>query len=370
MNFIQKYQKIVDYLSDIIIEIDNKGIIKYVNPQIFRTIRYKPEDLINTEFKKIIHVDDTHKVLENIINTSICTDVLSTEFRLLHHKKYYIPVIASFFKSSENENKKILVLIRDVTKEESTKKFRKTGETFETVQDELDNNYKFITKMIHELKTPLNFINSASTLLLDNYKDKLDERADRLIETINSSGLRLKKLIENLINISQIESGKLKLKIQEANITELLDKCLNDMRYLIEENNLNLKYDFNINFYANVDKLWFTQVLTNLISNAINYTPVNGEISINIEKYKHYLDIMIKDTGVGFTEAEKKILFKMFSKIIRDENDVKNIIEGTGLGLFLSKEIIELHGGKIWVESEGRNKGSNFIIRLPFKSPC
>ena len=139
------------------------------------------------------------------------------------------------------------------------------------------------------------------------------------------------------------------------------------MRFLIEEKNLNLKYDYSINLYADVDKLWFTQVLMNLISNAINYTAVNGEIFINTEKHKHYLDVKIKDTGVGFTEAEKEKLYKMFTMIVWEEINVKIITESTGLGLFISKEIIELHGGKLWVESEGRNKGLTYIIRLHVK---
>ena len=128
------------------------------------------------------------------------------------------------------------------------------------------------------------------------------------------------------------------------------------MRFLIEEKNLNLKYDYSINLYADVDKLWFTQVLMNLISNAINYTAVNGEIFINTEKHKHYLDVKIKDTGVGFTEAEKEKLFKMFIKIVREEIDVKIITESTGLGLFISKEIIELHEGRYGLNLKGEIK--------------
>ena len=125
-----------------------------------------------------------------------------------------------------------------------------------------------------------------------------------------------------------------------------------------------LKLDLPNETTINIDKLRFRQVLSNIISNAIKNTPKNGEIIISLIEKPESIDIKIEDTGIGFTEKEKEKLFEKFGKIERYGMDLGVDIEGSGLGLYISKEIIELHGGQIYVESEGRNKGSTITIRL------
>ena len=116
--------------------------------------------------------------------------------------------------------------------------------------------------------------------------------------------------------------------------------------------------------FLGVDKLRLGQAIINLISNAVKNTPRYGEIFVNVITHHKYIDIRIKDTGVGITTEEKERLFKKFGKIERYGLDMDVDIEGSGLGLYISKEIVELHGGKILVESKGRDKGSQFTIRL------
>jgi len=103
----------------------------------------------------------------------------------------------------------------------------------------------------------------------------------------------------------------------------------------------------------------------NLISNAIKNTPPKGTLSINLKEHDSFVNLKIRDTGVGFTEEEKEKVFKKFGKIERYGKGMDIITEGSGLGLFISKEIVKLHNGKIWLESDGRNKGSTFIVRVP-----
>ena len=117
--------------------------------------------------------------------------------------------------------------------------------------------------------------------------------------------------------------------------------------------------------FFKVDRLQIEQVITNILSNAIKFTPSEGSITITVKQHNKYTDILIKDTGVGFTENELEKIFKKFGKIERYGKQLDVDIEGSGLGLYISKEIVELHDGKIWVESEGKNKGSTFIIKLP-----
>ena len=125
-----------------------------------------------------------------------------------------------------------------------------------------------------------------------------------------------------------------------------------------------LATDLPKELFFEIDKLRFSQALTNIISNAIKNTPLGGKILVKINETTEYIDIQVKDTGVGLTDKEKERIFQKFGKIERYGKDLGVDIEGVGLGLYISKEIIELHGGQIFVESEGRNKGATFTIRL------
>ena len=223
-----------------------------------------------------------------------------------------------------------------------------------------------ISSVSHELKTPLMSINAASELLLNMYKDQLGENAFDLIGLIERGGHRLRDLIFNLLDSSRLDFNKLELKKSKVNISEMIQECANDMIYLINEREFTLELIIPKTFYARVDPVRFQQVISNLLSNAIKNTQPKGTITIILQKNEGWAEIFVKDTGVGFTYEEKKSLFTRFYKIDRQGEGFEDIdISGSGLGLFISKDIIKLHGGEIIVESEGRNKGSTFMVRFP-----
>lgn len=136
------------------------------------------------------------------------------------------------------------------------------------------------------------------------------------------------------------------------------------MSYLLDSRKLIVNLNLPDELEFNVDKIRLQQVITNLLSNAMKNTPISGKIYINLVENHDYIDIQIKDKGVGITEKEKELLFEKFGKIEWYGMDLGVDIEGSGLGLYISKEIVDLHGVQILVESEGRNKGSTFTIRL------
>ncbi len=133
---------------------------------------------------------------------------------------------------------------------------------------------------------------------------------------------------------------------------------------MLKNRNLAITSDIPEELFFKVDKVRFSQAIINLISNAIKNTPMGGKIFISADETSDYIDIHVRDTGVGLTKKEKKMLFQKFGKIERYGKDLEVDIEGAGLGLYISKEIVELHGGQILVESKGRNEGANFTIRL------
>ncbi|MFW9989771.1 MAG: sensor histidine kinase, partial [Candidatus Odinarchaeota archaeon] len=223
-----------------------------------------------------------------------------------------------------------------------------------------------ISRVSHELKTPLVSVCGASELLLDIYINEFKSESKELIEMIEKGGKRLKYLVDNLVDTTRIEYGKFKLKKEKTDINHLIKDCIKEMMYLIKQRELNLEHNLMDVLFLEIDKVRIEQVISNLLSNAIKNTPPNGIISINSLKIDDKVKVIIKDTGIGLTKEEMNRIFIRFGKIERYGNGLEYIdIQGTGLGLFISKEIIDLHEGQIWVESEGRDKGSTFIFKLP-----
>ncbi|MFX0036071.1 MAG: PAS domain S-box protein [Candidatus Hermodarchaeota archaeon] len=221
-----------------------------------------------------------------------------------------------------------------------------------------------ITRVSHELKTPLTSIYGTIQILLRNFANELSEGVQNHLQIGYRGCLRLKQLVDNLLDVSRLDAKKIKLELKNEDLIEFIEDCVNEMNYLARTRGIAIKSELPHNIYSEIDKLRFRQVLTNIISNAIKNTPRGGNICINLITNNDYIDIQVKDTGVGLTPKEKTQLFEKFGKIERYGMDLDVDIEGSGIGLYISKEITELHGGKILVESEGRNKGSTFTIRL------
>jgi PAS domain S-box-containing protein len=223
---------------------------------------------------------------------------------------------------------------------------------------------ELISRVSHELKTPITSIFGGTQILLEVYKDNTCSEALEFIELINRGGKRLKVLIENLLDASRIESEKLNLNLQKDNIVEIIRNCINDNRYLANKRNIIVELNMPEVVSIKIDKMRIEQVITNLLTNAIKNTPKKGIIKINLEEKGDNVYFKIIDTGIGLTEKEMENLFLRFGKIERYGQKMDVDIEGSGLGLYISKEIIGMHGGHIWVESAGRNKGSTFYFKL------
>ena len=224
---------------------------------------------------------------------------------------------------------------------------------------------EFIIRTSHELKTPLVSICGSVEFLLNFIEEDFSMKSRAHLETIDSGGKRLRQLADNLVDILRIESRKYELNVESINLGIFIKKCISDFKFLAEERKITIATSIQPEFYLKVDEIKIRQVFVNLLSNALKNTPRYGQISIASEKTQNNITFKIKDTGVGFTEEEKTRAFEKFGKIERYGKGMDIITEGSGLGLYLSKEIVELHGGKLWLESEGRNKGSIFIVSLP-----
>jgi Amt family ammonium transporter len=247
---------------------------------------------------------------------------------------------------------------------ESKEVFRNENKNFKELEE---MRKEFIDIAAHELKTPLTSVHSAAQLLNELYKEEMsdDKEFIDLVNIINSGCERIQNLIENLLDFSRRESQNDVLHFQECDFVQIINNCVIALNGLLNkrEQELNLE-SIPEKLLMNVDEIKIERVLINLISNAIKFTPVKGRITINLREEENYVEFSICDTGIGILQSNIDKLFKKFSRI-HNGNISAIDSEGTGLGLYLSKGIIELHGGKIWAESKGINKGSTFFIKLP-----
>ncbi|TFG13906.1 MAG: PAS domain-containing sensor histidine kinase [Promethearchaeota archaeon] len=225
---------------------------------------------------------------------------------------------------------------------------------------------KFLDTAAHELKTPLTSVYGAIQLLYELNRNKMSEDSLKFIEIAQNGSKKLRNLILNLLDISKLETHNFKLHKSNYNLVDLIEDCVNEMKYLLDKKEHMITFELPEETYLNIDKDAIERVIINLLSNAVKYTPPKGKITIKLQNNESHIELSIKDTGIGLTEEEIQEIFTKFNKIQRSkEENIDLNKEGTGLGLNISKEIIELHGGQIWVTSEGRNKGSTFIVRLP-----
>jgi PAS domain S-box-containing protein len=228
--------------------------------------------------------------------------------------------------------------------------------------DKMRNN--ILTRFSHELKTPLTSMFGATQLLQYRLKGKLSEKDSQSLDYLNEGFMRLKELMINIVESIKLDEKQFTINLQTTDMVKIIRESIKELMYLKDIRNQKIELNLPDVYCLEVDKISIGQAITNLLSNAIKNTPPNGIISIKLTENEKYCDIIIKDTGVGITEKEREKLFEKFGKIERYGMNLDVDIEGSGLGLYISKEIVELHNGKILVESEGRNKGSTFTIRI------
>ncbi|TES96379.1 MAG: PAS domain-containing sensor histidine kinase [Promethearchaeota archaeon] len=480
----EKYRGFVNNISDIIYEIDIKGICSYVSHQLLEILGLSPEEMIGKNVFKFVHPEDSILVSENVKIAFNSKDIHYLEFRLQHKAGHYVPVSSRFSTLKIGGEKKLTGVLVDITEQkiaeqklkESEEKFRTIAEQafmgimiiqdnklnyvnaalfdiFEFSSEETEGwtkedivklvhpqdlkslleyrqnlrdgipgiknyySYRVFTKSgklkwidqfsknivykgesaelitiiditekkraeeelmklnnlkselfvrtSHELKTPLVSIKGFSDLLLTVHRSKLDDYSISKITAIKNGADRLQKLIGDILKAAELESGYTKIKLKNDNLSNIIHICLREVQGFADLRNHELKINVQPKLITDFEEEQIHKVVSNLLNNAIKYTPPNGKIEIRSEIRDNLIITSIKDNGIGFTSEERQKIFKQFGKIEHYGQNLEVVPDGTGLGLFISRKIVELHGGEIWVESEGRNQGSAFYFTLP-----
>lgn len=221
---------------------------------------------------------------------------------------------------------------------------------------------EFISIASHQLRTPLSSIKGYISMILEGTYGEIEAKIKEILSKVYQANESLINLVSDLLNISKIERGKIEYNFQKIDLFKVVMEAINQLKLDAEKKHLEVNLSGEENkFYINADSEKITQVVLNLVDNAIKYTP-KGEIDIKLEKKENDILLSISDTGIGINREEIRNLFKKFS---RGKEITKTYTGGTGLGLYIAFKIVEAHKGKIWAESRGKGMGSVFYILLP-----
>ncbi|MFA6253717.1 MAG: HAMP domain-containing sensor histidine kinase [Candidatus Paceibacterota bacterium] len=285
------------------------------------------------------------------------------------------------------------LLIRSVEREVAqreeieslAKNLAKSNDKLFTVNEQLKELNKqkteFVSIASHQLRSPLTAIKGYASMLLEGSFGPVEDKARGAIDVIFESSLRLVTVIEDFLNITRIELGKMKYEISVFDLGQLAQTVVKDQEPNVKKRGLTIEFqDGTGNHQISADSGKVTQVVSNIVDNSIKYTPPStdaedkqaGWIKVKVEnlpagrsKTKENVRLTVSDSGIGIDPAT---LTKLFDKFVRADDAGKTNISGTGLGLYVAKQIVEGLGGKIWAESEGKGKGSTFIVEFPRSS--
>lgn len=371
-----QYKELIEFLPAGVFVHTNRKIV-FSNTNFARLIGIdNPSLLIDRNFTDFIH-EDYFEIVEKrvkiIKNTGKSVPILEEKFIKLDGS--IIDVSVSTTPITFENKVACLVVVQDITEHKQAQALHKKVEEKQRLLNEA-NRYnelqsEFFANLSHEFKTPLNVLYSSlqlMNLLLNNSSEKTlnetNEKMKTYVANMKQNCFRLLRLVNNLIDITKLDSGYFDLSYKNENIVEIIENISLSVSEFIESKGLTLTFDTEVEEKIMAcDYYKIERILLNLISNSIKFTPKGGSIFVNIYDKTDFVIISVKDTGVGIPEDKQDIIFQRFRQI---DKSLTRKSEGSGIGLSIVKSLVEIMDGEITVQSEV-GKGSEFIIKLPVK---
>jgi PAS domain S-box-containing protein len=348
-----RQEVMIESIGDGVIGISDKGEVVFANKQVEAMLGWSEEEL---KGKRLVHavklVDD--KGNEVLQTKRPIRNALFTRQKVSSNDYFYVRRDGSKFPAAITATPVVLHgqviggvnVFRDITKEYEIDKMKT----------------EFISLASHQLRTPLSAMKWFSEMLADGEVGELSDEQKELVDNIYQSNERMIGLVNSILNISRIESGRMIIDPKPTDLKKLVEEVILELQPKIEEK----KHAVAVSVHEglpkiNIDPKLVRHVYMNLLTNSIKYTPEGGEITVIISKSGNEVISQITDNGLGIPKRQQD---KVFTKFFRAQNIAKVVTDGTGLGLYLTKSIVDSSGGKIWFESE-EGKGTTFWLILP-----
>jgi len=334
-----KVEAILTNMTDGIIAVNAEGVVIHANPAAYKIFNIREEDLYNRNFDDAAEKLDLGITFNDILNDS------DKNYNILSINNLIIKISVVQIINEHNKAEGAMLVLQDVTEQEKLDKMRK----------------EFVANVSHELRTPLTTIRSYTETLLDGALDN-KEYTLNFLKVINSESERMTRLVKDLLQLSKLDYDKMEWNMKSLSILNILRDCVVKMEMAAKQKNQSLSFEaIGELCEINGDKDRIEQVIINIISNAIKYTPENGSIKVTAKRLKDSVEIRIADSGIGIPKDDLPRLFERFYRVDKARS---RSMGGTGLGLSIAKNIVEAHKGSIRIESE-YGKGSEVIINFP-----
>ena len=368
-------KSVINTVREPLIVLDQDLRVVAVSRSFYEFFKVKPEEtvgqLIYDLGNKQWNIPRLRDLLETILPEKTSFDNYEVEHDFATIGKRTMLLNARQIEQAMGKERVILLAIEDITKRKEVENgLMKAHEELKELTSELTRaaraKSEFLANMSHELRTPLNSIIGFSEVLFDETFGPLNEKQKKYVNNVLTSGKHLLLLINQILDMAKVEAGKMCLTLSTLSMNNLL----NEMSMLVEDmvNKKGLQMLFEISEdlpNIEADELKVREVIYNLLSNAVKYTHEGGRLGMRAKKAGSEVEIVVWDMGVGIAPENMEKIFEGFFRV---ETPYARVIEGTGLGLPLSKKLVELHGGTFWVESAGLNKGTSVRFTLPIVS--
>ena len=360
--------------SPVGVYIAQEGKFVFVNPQFQKYTGLAEDELLGRDSLSLVHPEDRKMVRENAVEMLKGKHSSPYEFRVIDKGGKTLWAIETVTATHYKGKRVTLGNFMDITERRQmeedlqeknrhlVKQQQELMEKTKELEAASEAKSEFLAHMSHELRTPLNVIIGFSELMLDGVPGKINKKQRQCLDDVLSSSKHLLDLINDVLDLSKVESGKIKLRQIDITMTDVLEGLKRTMTPILlpRKQSLVIKVERGLP-PVHADKGKIRQVILNLLSNATRFTPDGGKLKIEAIRKDHSCQVSVVDNGIGIKKEDQERIFEPFSQL---DNPLTGEKGGTGLGLALTKQIIEKHGGQIWVESE-YGKGSRFIFTLP-----
>mgnify|MGYP001057355548 CR=1 FL=1 len=357
----EKFKQLLKNSFDMIVLLDSNGIQHYVSESCEKILGYKPHELINMQvIDEMIHPDDRKKTKQGFQNILTKSNHGGTQYRHKHKNGSWVYLEAYGTNQIDNSHIKSIVLnVRDITErkkaEEALMESEKRLSELNATKD------RFFSIIAHDLMSPFGSILGFSDLLINEVKEKNYAHIDKYAKNIQKSAGKTKDLLNNLLVWAQSQTGKIEFKPEYIELKTVIETVLELLNHTSERKAITFSKNLPDNSFIFADEQMINAMLRNLISNAIKFSNFGKEIKINVKFENDKVTVSVIDNGTGIQQED---LTKLFSIEHNYSTPGTGNEIGTGLGLLLCKEFVEMHKGKIWVESKP-GKGSAFHFTIP-----